>query len=195
MASSLLLCPHYFQLTFQYHGTNSWRIATIDVAIVGPSEKEGIVASLRRDFNELRHLTPPDYYGSIGFRPSVQGLFWSPHPNLDPALCGPFTSEEALMEGMTRGLWKADSDTYKGDFFRQCFPHIFGKYGPVFMHGDLSLQNIMVQRADQDTGKSLRVTVIDWEGAGWYPPTGSSVMLYTMGYSIRMTGASGLRRC
>lgn len=38
----------------------------------------------------------------------------------------------------------------------------------VFTHGDLQPKNIMVERVDA-AGPSFKITLVDWEMAGWYP--------------------------
>lgn len=60
------------------------------------SEKNCITTTLRSYFDELRNLQSPDYYGSLGGRNLLDGIFWTRKP--EPTINGPFTSETALTE-------------------------------------------------------------------------------------------------
>lgn len=64
------------------------------------SEKHDILSDLRIQFDELRQLASPNYFGSFGKRNLLDGIFWTEEP--DPSVNGPFDSEETLNEAMMR---------------------------------------------------------------------------------------------
>lgn len=138
---------------------------------LSPSEKESVVATLHEYFNELRHLTPPDYYGSLGRRCLLDEIFWTYDP--EPSINGPFTSENALIEAMARKYTYDGRPPYRADFYRQCLPRLLRSHGPTFTHGDFQRKNIQIQKvvnnSDGHDTSQLQVTVLDWEKAGWYP--------------------------
>lgn len=138
---------------------------------LSPSEKETVVATLHDYFNELRHLSPPDYYGSLGRRCLLDEIFWTYDP--EPSINGPFTSENALIEAMARKYTYDGRPPYRADFYRQCLPRLLRSHGPTFTHGDFQRKNIQIQRvvnnSDGHDTSQLQVTVLDWEKAGWYP--------------------------
>ncbi|GFF43412.1 hypothetical protein IFM58399_06942 [Aspergillus lentulus] len=111
---------------------------------LGLPEKETVVSTLRQYFTELRQLPPPSYWGSLSKRPLLNGIFWTGEP--DPAINGPFTTNEDLFEAMAREHTHAFGPSIRADFLRHS------------KEGD----------AGDDSAK-LQVVVIDWEKSGWYP--------------------------
>ncbi|KAE8348077.1 hypothetical protein BDV28DRAFT_144391 [Aspergillus coremiiformis] len=138
---------------------------------LSPSEMESIVAILHEYFSELRKLTPPSYYGSLGNRCLLDEIFWTHDP--EPAINGPFISENALIEAMALKYTYDGRPPYRADFYRQCLPRVFRNHGPTFTHSDFQRKNVQIQRVmDNNSGHDnpkLQVTILDWEKSGWYP--------------------------
>ncbi|GFF93398.1 hypothetical protein CNMCM6936_009413 [Aspergillus lentulus] len=137
---------------------------------LGFPEKETVVSTLRQYFIELRQLPSPSYYGSLGKRPLLNGIFWAGEP--DPAVNGPFTSNEDLIEAMARKHTHAFGTSIRADVLRHCLPRVLHDQRPTSIHGDFQRKNIMLQVKEGDAGDDsakLQVVVIDWEKSGWYP--------------------------
>ncbi|KAL2823118.1 phosphotransferase enzyme family protein [Aspergillus granulosus] len=134
-------------------------------------EKDSIMTTMRVYFNELRNLPPPDYYGSLGGRSLLDEIFWTYKP--EPAINGPFTSEDALNEAFALKYIYDGRPNFRADFYRQCLPRILHNHQPTFTHGDFQRKNIIIQRAEDEAGveapKGIRVVLLDWEKSGWYP--------------------------
>lgn len=137
---------------------------------LGLSEKESVVTTLRRCFDELRQLSSPGYYGSLGKRPLLDGIFWTEGP--EPAINGSFASNEDLIEGMVGKHTHDRGPSVRADFLRQCLPRVLRDQRPTFTHGDFQRKNIMLQVKEEDAGDDgaeLQVVVLDWQNSGWYP--------------------------
>jgi hypothetical protein len=144
-----------------------WLSLTID-------QKQEIISTLRRYFDQLRNLPSPGYYGSLDRRPLLDGIFWTTEP--DPSINGPFDSEDDLNNGLslkyTREAWPRTH--HKQDFYRRSLANVFQNHKPRFTHGDFQQKNIMVRllptgQDDINQGDRFEVTLIDWEKSGWYP--------------------------
>ncbi|KAL6229960.1 hypothetical protein BDW75DRAFT_249133 [Aspergillus navahoensis] len=134
-------------------------------------EKDSIMSTMRVYFVELRSLPPPEYYGSLGGRSLLDEIFWTQEVN--PAINGPFTSEDALNEAFALKYIYDDRPRFRAEFYRQCLSRIFHDHQPTFTHGDFQRKNIIVQRAEDEAGveapKGIRIVLLDWEKSGWYP--------------------------
>ncbi|RHZ51858.1 hypothetical protein CDV55_102957 [Aspergillus turcosus] len=134
------------------------------------AEKQSVVSTLRRYFDELRQFPSPAHYGSLGERPLLDGMFWTPEP--EPAINGPFTSNEDLIEAMAKKRTLYSGPPIRADFLRKCLPRVLRDQRPTFTHGDFQRKNIMLQVKEGDAGDDsaeLQVVVLDWEKSGWYP--------------------------
>ncbi|CEI68823.1 hypothetical protein FVEN_g11134 [Fusarium venenatum] len=65
-------------------------------------DKLEIVGQIRAILQDLRSLKPPSYFGSLDRRPLEDGCFWTPGRN--PAMSGPFDTEDDLNEGMLKKM-------------------------------------------------------------------------------------------
>ncbi|KAL4791636.1 kinase-like domain-containing protein [Aspergillus venezuelensis] len=134
-------------------------------------EKDSITATMKVYFDELRSLPAPDYYGSLGGRRLLDEIFWT--HEADPAINGPFTSEDALNEAFALKYVYDGRPCFRAGFYRQCLPLVFRDHQPTFTHGDFQRKNIIIQRAEDMAGieapKGMRVVLLDWEKSGWYP--------------------------
>ncbi|KAL6230373.1 hypothetical protein BDW75DRAFT_248762 [Aspergillus navahoensis] len=156
---------HYFVVKFRKEITNipvPWIYALYTKPEIGKNyivmeqpqltspEKDSIMSTMRVYFDKLRNLPPPEYYGSLGGR-SLDEIFWTHEVN--PAINGPFTSEDALNEAFALKYVYDDRPCFRAEFYRQ--------------------KNIIVQRAEDEAGveapKGIRVVLLDWEKSGWYP--------------------------
>ncbi|GIK04330.1 hypothetical protein Aspvir_008410 [Aspergillus viridinutans] len=119
--------------------------------------------------SEKESLPQPSYYGSLGERPLLDGIFWTQEP--EPAINGLFTSNEDLIEGMARKYIHDSGPSIRADFLRHCLPRVLCDQRPTFTHGDFQRKNIMLQVKEGDAGgdsAELQVVVLDWEKSGWY---------------------------
>lgn len=134
-------------------------------------EKQSIVRTLRSYFSELRSLPRTDYYGSLGRRSLLDGIFWTEEQ--EPAINGPFASEEAFTEALALKYTYDGRSRYRADFYRQCLPRVLRGNHPIFTHGDYQRKNIMVQRLDNHLESphlsTWQIHILDWEKSGWYP--------------------------
>ncbi|KAJ5358719.1 phosphotransferase enzyme family protein [Penicillium cataractarum] len=129
-------------------------------------EKQRITSDLRRYWDDLRPLPSPEYYGSVGKRPLLDEIFWTPQP--DPLINGPFGSIEDLNEAMIRKYAYNGGSTYRAEYLRKCFPLVFNDPKAAFTHGDLQRKNIMIREKRQGSDE-VSLVLIDWEKSGWYP--------------------------
>ncbi|SMR49216.1 unnamed protein product [Zymoseptoria tritici ST99CH_1E4] len=114
------------------------------------SEKESIVEMLRSYFSELRNLPPPTYYGCLGRRRLLDGIFWTVALE-EPAINGPFDSEAAFIEALPLKYTYDGRSGYRADYYRQTLPQ---RLEGDSQHPQLS---------------TWRIHIIDWEKSGWYP--------------------------
>ena len=121
--------------------------------VLSSSDKEQITAELKYYIDQLRALPPSRYYGSLGKRHFLNGMFWYPEGPEEPtpqAISGPFDTEEELNEAMIlKYLQLANGNkrfANKSLFYRRAFPLIFHGHKPVFTHGDFQRKNIMVNK-------------------------------------------------
>lgn len=64
------------------------------------SQKRGIVTKLKLYFDELRKLSSPGYFGSLGNRPLLDDILWTKEKS--PSINGPFQNEDAINEAMAQ---------------------------------------------------------------------------------------------
>lgn len=135
------------------------------------SEKESVVTTLREYFHELRRLPSPNYYGSLGRRPPLDEVFWTPGSDPQHGINGPFDSNEAVIEAMVRKYIYDGGLPYRAEFYRLCLPRgLPDRDGPTFTHGDFQRKNIMI-RTHPGVPLTMRnltslIVVLDWEKSG-----------------------------
>jgi aminoglycoside phosphotransferase len=130
------------------------------------SEKsiEGVLAQLRRIFQELRALTPPP---RTGVESCIGGsLYDSRIPRGNPRF-GPFKTIQEFHFWLRRDLKPEDLKDREKDQDWQDLQDMISKQDgpwpqPNFTHGDLNPFNILVREGNI-------VGIIDWEFSGWYP--------------------------
>lgn len=138
--------------------------------LLSEAEKEKITGILKGYFIELRKLLSPGYYGSIGKRPLLQGMFWT--PKSIPEINGPFDTEEEFNNAMVLKFTR-DSDfssKNKAEFYKQAMRKVLTGNKPTFTHGDFRRKNVMIRRvaSDETPDGEFEVTLLDWEMSGWY---------------------------
>lgn len=143
---------------------------------LAPSEKTSLLGDLKKSLDELRQLPSENYFGSIGKRHLLDGIFWTPKP--DPLVNGPFDSEEDLNEAMARKYVNNGGPRFRAEFFRKCFPLIFKGHNPTFTHGDLQGKNIIICDEGRADAQGSSIVIIDWEKSGWYPAYWEYCMTY-----------------
>ncbi|KAF6235290.1 hypothetical protein HO173_006484 [Letharia columbiana] len=162
------------------------------------SQKKAIATKLKLCFDELRQLPSPGYFGSLGKRPLLDDIFWTsqkkssingPFENEDAV-------NEAMAQKYTFEVYGRTN--YVADFYRQALPHVLCGHAPTLTHADFQRKNIIVQVVPPKVGlwndcqhqpngirdapprdglwtakrpveEEFKVTIIDWEKAGWYP--------------------------
>jgi serine/threonine protein kinase len=134
------------------------------------SEKHHVVEQIRRAMIDLRNIPPAGYIGSVAGQPCADGIFWTPDHPQDPALSGPFDTEDSMNEGILRKLESSEQLSYVG-FLRTLMSTTLHSHRTFFTHGDLQPKNILVQRTSGTAGDAalFKIKIIDWETAGWYP--------------------------
>lgn len=127
------------------------------------ARKTSIAKTLRNNFDQLRQLQHPGYFGNIdGGLPLNQLFLFSETAGIDDKT--PFATEDELVDGILQVFsLEGGPVVRKGQFYQRVLStYLRGNGFPVFTHTDLQRKNIMVQ-PDGD------VVIIDWESASWYP--------------------------
>ena len=134
-----------------------------------PSEKSIICRLIRDSINQLREIPAPGYLGTVDRQPYNDGVFRTTGDN--PLITGPFANQNEMNRGILKNLAQRESPHYirllQGMVDRTLYGH-----RTVFTHGDLQPKNIMVERVDDAAAAGdpgFRITLVDWEMAGWYP--------------------------
>ncbi|KAJ5702217.1 hypothetical protein N7488_009765 [Penicillium malachiteum] len=122
----------------------------------------------------MRALPPPGFYGGVNGGPVPYRYFWSPEK--DPAITGPFQTAEEFAKGITlrsKSRWSdKNCRIFQSDYLGRHLPSALGNYPPVFTHGDLWRENILVRKVVSSVTNEEEYEVaalVDWETAGWYP--------------------------
>lgn len=144
------------------------------------SQKDCVYRKLKSYFEELRQIPSPGYFGSLGYRRLLNGMFWTGEgAKRNPAVNGPFQTESGLNEAFVEKT-KSNAalnrrENYKAAFYHRSLPFVLHGHKSVFTHGDFQRKNIIVSKipVDRKVGghivEDYQVSVIDWEMSGWYP--------------------------
>ncbi|MCJ1244947.1 hypothetical protein MMC30_002148 [Trapelia coarctata] len=158
-------------------------------------ERSEIAEILEEWFTQLHTIPPPSppYFGSLDGEPLPPDIFCLPpreglnrrakEPPMAPDGSGPlpepwfdrngpFFSQEEYNKALY--LRANEWDSCQWGILDHLMDTHWKGHQPVFTHGDISRGNIMVERITKDTRTSgdsprFKVTLIDWEGAAWYP--------------------------
>lgn len=117
-------------------------------------EKDNIVTQLCDYIRQLRALSPsePTAVASANGGPCREVRVGEP-------LFGPFDDIESFHKCLRGGMPLEKAKETFGELVTECHDR---SYAIKFTHGDLGMQNILIQN-----GKIA--AIIDWECAGWYP--------------------------
>ncbi|KAL1583865.1 hypothetical protein WHR41_07152 [Cladosporium halotolerans] len=134
------------------------------------AEKRDVAEQIQRAMINLRNIPPAGYIGSLARQPCADGVFWAPDRPADPSLSGPFDTEDDMNQGILRKLESSEHRSYVG-FLRTLMLATLHSHRTFFTHGDLQPKNVIVQRSTSARGETslLKIRIIDWEVAGWYP--------------------------
>ncbi|KAK4543569.1 hypothetical protein LTR36_005464 [Oleoguttula mirabilis] len=133
------------------------------------AECDSVFDQIRRALIHMRSFPPPDYLGSSGRRPYLDGIFFS--DPVDPKTSGPFADEDEMNEGMLRRLAQECVPSHVR-LLRTIVESTLQGHRTVFTHADLQPKNILVSRVGSKadgTGGVVEVKIVDWEMSGWYP--------------------------
>ncbi|KAJ8131806.1 hypothetical protein O1611_g1819 [Lasiodiplodia mahajangana] len=125
-----------------------------------PERLEAIREKLKAQVNELRRIPAPGYYGALGRR-CLYDLYWGGE-------FGPFDNIAGFTKAYFDMKFSSRSATRFAEIKRFCSERMnlvstsLGHSHPVFTHGDLHDQNVLVQVDDTPV-------IIDYDLAGFYP--------------------------
>lgn len=128
--------------------------------------KKTIVLKLQLFFDEMRKLESPGGYCAVGGRGLPDDILQDEQKPIQV-----FDTESDFNEGIIRNYLGDAIPKYRVDFYSRAFQSVFQNHPPIFTHGDIQKKNIMIYRdkGDQFNQETLKVVIIDWEFAGWYP--------------------------
>ncbi|KAF2793677.1 kinase-like protein [Melanomma pulvis-pyrius CBS 109.77] len=135
--------------------------------------KETLAIKLRSIFTEMRQLTSPGGYCSVGHRGLLDGIFWMSDPS--HTFAGPFETESDLNKAMIAKYVGDGLSKHKADYYARTFKEVLQNHPPVFTHADFQKKNVMItsKPSTDQVGKQpyseMEVVIIDWEFSGWYP--------------------------
>ncbi|EUC36669.1 hypothetical protein COCCADRAFT_2322 [Bipolaris zeicola 26-R-13] len=145
-------------------------------------ERTTLCARVREQFRLLRSIPSEGYYGRVhrqAFGCSM-GMFRTNYKQS----CGPYKTYEEFTSAVIRAA-EANalvSRLQEGEFLSEDQNTVVSEYKqaleistdrkPVFTHVDPALKNIIFRRIPTTQGHppDWEVTLIDWAGAGWFPP-------------------------
>ncbi|KAJ6018475.1 Phosphotransferase enzyme family protein [Penicillium canescens] len=153
-------------------------IPSISLGMAWPSlteaNKYSIVGQLRCIFDQMRALPSPGFYGSVNRGPVPHRYFFSSEK--DPAVTGPFQTEEEFGKAIalrSKTMWsESNGHSFLSDYLARHLPLALRNHPPVFTHGDLSRENVLVRKVVNSVTNEEEYEVaalVDWEAAGWYP--------------------------
>jgi aminoglycoside phosphotransferase (APT) family kinase protein len=153
-------------------------ISSISLGMAWPSlteaNKHSIIGQLRCIFEQMRALPSSGFYGSINRGPVPHRYFFSREK--DPAITGLFQTEEEFGRAIalrSKTMWSgSNSHSFLSDYLARHLPSAFRDHPPMFTHGDLYRENVLVRKVIDSVTNEEEYEVaalVDWEAAGWYP--------------------------
>ncbi|KNG85603.1 phosphotransferase enzyme family protein [Aspergillus nomiae NRRL 13137] len=153
-------------------------IPSISLGMAWPSltevNKHSIVGQLRCIFDQMRELPSLGFYGSVNGGPVPHRYFWSRQN--DPAVTGPFQAEEEFGKAIalrSKAVWsESNVNNFLSDYLARHLPVALHNHPPMFTHGDLYRENVLVRKVVNPITNEEEYEVaalVDWETAGWYP--------------------------
>jgi serine/threonine protein kinase len=134
------------------------------------SEKQDVVDQIQKAMAALRNIPSVGYIRSVDRQPCADGVFWTPDHPRDASISGPFGSEDSMIQGILRKLESSEKRSYVKPL-RTLISATLHDHKTFFTHEDLQPKNILVQRSNNaaDETSTIKIKIIDWEMAGWYP--------------------------
>ena len=152
------------------------------------THKEQVCLSLKRQIDQVRSIPSLGYFGGVGKQGMPDGIFWTGEGDeRNPGVNGPFYSENELNNALVEKTLLVDQTwnsrgPQRAQFYQRMLPDVLRNHASVFTHADLQRKNIIVQSrsgsevlltmngdVDHLHAAELRVSLLDWEKAGWYP--------------------------
>ncbi|KAB8224089.1 hypothetical protein BDV33DRAFT_188388 [Aspergillus novoparasiticus] len=117
---------------------------------------------------KLRPSLTPAQKTIICKLPYHDGVFWT--KDYIPLISGPFASQKEMNCGIIERLSLTESPQYIR-LLQNMVDSTLHNHRTVFTHGDLQPKHIMVDEVEsfEDGSLSFKITLKDWELAGWYP--------------------------
>ncbi|KAI5464341.1 phosphotransferase family protein, partial [Mariannaea sp. PMI_226] len=144
-------------------------------ASLSVESKSSITQELRQIFLQMRSLNPPqNFIGGVCGGSVPSPIFCTSGPT-STSINGPFQTAEDISRAMaliTKHNWEENGRFgWLSPFLFRHLPSTLKNYEVNFTHGDLHMQNIIVEKVDtKELGQQWRLKgILDWESAGWYP--------------------------
>ncbi|PWY87942.1 kinase-like protein [Aspergillus sclerotioniger CBS 115572] len=138
------------------------------------TSKTFLLAQLRAVFECMRAIPVPGFYGSVTQGPVPHSFFLPPIE--DPDISGPFDEEVDFSRAIALRANQMCNDGgatwWPCEFLLRNLPEALQCHQPVFTHGDLQRENIILTKVintSSGTEEYQVIAVVDWESAGWYP--------------------------
>lgn len=137
-------------------------------------QKDIILSQTQAIIKQLRSIQHQRFFGSVDRGHIPHHLFyWPKYPT---HVSGPFNTESQFIKGLiSKSRLNAqgnDRHSFLADFFEGQLIKglVVDDRTPVFTHSDLQRKNILVEEIAGGSEKiDYKVTLVDWESAGWYP--------------------------
>jgi hypothetical protein len=132
---------------------------------LSPAQKVHIFRQLRPYLTELRSLPQPDPVGRVA---PVLGQCFDERLSDDPF--GPFKCEKDFNDWrISTHDWQGQISPRLAELFRKTRLQMRDDHKILFTHGDLHLQNVLVDLRGPKPEDAHVVALIDWEMSGWMP--------------------------
>ncbi|CAM6090447.1 unnamed protein product [Calypogeia fissa] len=132
------------------------------------AERRIISEKLRESVDQLRGLSSPGSYCSLGNRGLLDDLFWTGNSTGSRSIECLFGTEDELNAAMLKKYLSSTGLPGRASLYERAFRQFFCDHPPTFTHGDFQRKNIIV-RADGQALEDIEVVLIDWKYSGWYP--------------------------
>jgi hypothetical protein len=138
------------------------------------SDKDHILAKTHAILIQIRTTPHRGFFGSVDQSHMPHHFFY--WPNYPAHISCPFTAERVFIQALISKSRSNARDngrhSYLADFFKEQLMRglVVDGRTPVVTHSDLQRKNILAEEVEgaQDQ-KEFRVSLVDWESAGWYP--------------------------
>lgn len=145
-------------------------------------ERAALCARLAEQYRLLRSIPSEGYYGRIHRQAFDRNMGMFRTNGLQS--CGPYETYEEFTAAVARSgeVIATTSRLPRGEYLDEDQVALLSEYKlaleastdrkPVFTHVDPGPKNILIRRipGTQDHPPDFEVTLIDWAGAGWFPP-------------------------